>query len=215
MAMRRLVLLFLFLAVLVIIPFVIWGDHFENRMSLEKTVDSLEESGRWAWAIGVGLLLIDLVLPILGTVVISALGVVYGWFLGGVIGSIGAIASGLLAYGLCRKWGRKAGLWIAGEEGIRKGETLFSGEIGGWVVALSRWLPVFPEVVACMAGLVNMPFRKFVIALCCGCFPLGFAFAIIGSTGRDRPGLALLLSAAIPPVLWLLVRCLHVMNLKK
>ena len=207
--MRRLFLLFFILAVLVIIPFVIWGDYFQNQMSLEKVVTDLEQSGSWAWAVGAGLLIIDLVLPVLGTVIMSALGVVYGWFWGGVIGSLGSILSGLLAYGLCLKWGRSAGKWIAGESGIAKGEALFSGEIGGWVVALSRWLPVMPEVVACMAGLVRMPFRRFFTALCCGSIPLGFAFAVIGATGRDRPGLALLLSASIPPVLWLGIRLLH------
>ncbi|MDC0311784.1 VTT domain-containing protein [bacterium] len=213
--MRRLVLLFIFLAVLVIVPFLIWGDFFETQMSLEKLVADLEKSGSWAWAVGMGFLIIDLVLPILGTVVMSALGVVYGWFWGGVLSSIGSIVAGLLAYGLCRKWGRRAGLWIAGESGIEKGEALFSGEIGGWVVSLSRWLPVMPEVVACMAGLVRMPFRRFFLALCCGSIPLGFAFAIIGASGRDRPAMALLLSASIPPVLWLVIKLLHLAKTKK
>ena len=204
--MRRLLLLFLVLAVLVIVPFLIWGDLFERQMSLEKMVSDLERSGHWAWAVGIGLLTIDLLLPILGTVVMSALGVTYGWFWGGILSTTGAMASGLLAYGLCRKFGRRAGRWIAGEEGIRRGEELFSGSLGGWVVALSRWLPVMPEVVACLAGLVKMPFRKFAIALACGCIPLGFAFAAIGTAGRQNPTLALLLSGSIPPILWLFVK---------
>ncbi|NNE93580.1 MAG: VTT domain-containing protein [Verrucomicrobiales bacterium] len=207
--MRRLVLLFFVLAVLVIIPFLIWGDFFERQMSLENMVAELERSGgRWAWAIGIGLLLIDLLLPILGTVVMSALGVVYGWFWGGIFSTIGAMGAGLLAYGLCRNFGRRAGRWIAGEDGMKSGEKLFSGNLGGWVVALSRWLPVMPEVVACLAGLVRMPFRKFVIALACGCVPLGFAFAWIGEAGREKPELALILSATIPPVLWGIVKSL-------
>jgi hypothetical protein len=47
-----------------------------------------------------------------------------------------------------------------------------------------------------------MPFRRFAAALCAASVPMGFAFAWIGHAGADRPGLALLLSAAVPPVIW-------------
>jgi uncharacterized membrane protein YdjX (TVP38/TMEM64 family) len=73
-------------------------------------------------------------------------------------------------------------------------------------VALSRWLPVFPEVIACMAGLARMPLSTFLIALLCGSAPLGFAFASIGHAGVEHPVLALALSALAPPLLWLVVQ---------
>ena len=75
---------------------------------------------------------------------------------------------------------------------------------GGWMVALSRCLPLLPEVIACLAGLASMPLRKFTVALACGAVPVGFVFAWIGHLGQDRPALAIGLSLAIPPVLWLL-----------
>ncbi len=74
------------------------------------------------------------------------------------------------------------------------------------MVVLSRWLPLMPEVVACLAGLSGMPFRRFLVALACGSVPLGFAFAAIGATGREAPWVALAVSAGLPPVLWALVR---------
>ncbi len=77
--MKRLLLLFLSLALLVIIPFLIWGDYFQSRMSLEQMVLDLRKTGGWAWLVGIGLLIIDLFLPIPGTVVMSALGLIYGW----------------------------------------------------------------------------------------------------------------------------------------
>lgn len=200
--MKRLFLLFIALALLVIIPFLVWGDRFEEAMTQEKMVDSLRSAGSWAWAVGIGLLLIDLFLPILGTVVMSALGLVYGWFLGGLLSALGSIGAGVMAYWLCRKLGRRAATWLAGENGIAEGERLFNGETGGWLVALSRWMPVLPEVVACMAGLSRMPFPRFFVALCVGSIPMGFVFAWIGHAGEETPGMALLLSAALPPVIW-------------
>ena len=200
--MKRLSLIFLILALMVIIPFLIWGDHFEESMSMENTVDWLKSSGNWAWAAGIGLLIVDLFLPILGTVVLSALGLVYGWFWGGLISALGSIGAGLLAYGLSRKLGRRAVQFLAGEKGITEGERLFGGETGGWLVAFSRWMPVLPEVVACLAGISKMPFKRFFAALCAGCFPMGFVFAWIGQTGNEQPMMALILSAGLPPLIW-------------
>jgi membrane protein DedA with SNARE-associated domain len=94
---------------------------------------------------------------------------------------------------------------ILGTKGLSQGETLFR-RTGGWIVVLSRWLPVFPEVVACMAGLTRMPMAAFMLALACGSVPLSFAFAAVGSAGVAHPGLALAVSAGAPPLLWLLVR---------
>ena len=165
--------------------------------------------GAWAWAVGIGLLVIDLFLPILGTVVMSALGLIYGWFLGGILSAFGSIVSGVLAYWLCRKMGRRAAGWLAGESGLAEGERLFHGETGGWLVALSRWMPVLPEVVACMAGLSKMSFRRFFAALCVGSIPMGFVFAWIGDAGEKTPGMALLLSAGLPPVIWGVFRFIY------
>ena len=207
--MKRLFLIFLSLALLVIVPFLLWGDEFEESMTLEGTVDAMRSWGAWAWAAGIGLLLVDLFLPILGTVVMSALGLVYGWFVGGLIASVGSVGAGLLAYGLARQLGRRAVLWLAGENGLVEGERLFGGEAGGWVVALSRWLPVFPEVVACMAGIARMSFWKFTAALCAGSVPMAFVFAWIGHAGKEMPVLALVCSAGLPPVIWAVVRMIY------
>lgn len=204
--MKQLFILFFILACLVLVPFLIWGDQIEAKMSLTGTVDLLRSQGRWAWAIGIGLLIIDLFLPILGTVVMSALGLIYGGLVGGLFASIGSMSAGILAYGLSRAMGRSVAEKITGKQGLAKGETLFAGELGSWMIALSRWMPILPEVMACMAGLSRMPFRRFVVALACGSIPLGFTFAFIGAAGVDRPILTLVLSAGLPPVIWLLLR---------
>lgn len=213
--MKRLLLLFFALALLVLVPFLVWGERFEQSMTLEDTVARMRAAGGWAWLVGVGLLVIDLFLPILGTVVMSALGLIYGWLLGGMIGSLGSIAAGLLAYGLCYRLGRRAAHFLAGKEGLREGERLFHGELGGWLVALSRWMPVLPEVVACLAGISRMPLRRFFPALCAGSIPMGFVFARIGEAGEHQPGIALLLSAGLPPLIWALFRAFYLWRAKR
>jgi uncharacterized membrane protein YdjX (TVP38/TMEM64 family) len=132
----------------------------------------------------------------------SALGWMYGWWLGGLICAAGSMLSGIIAYAACRWLGRGAARRIAGEEGLRRGEEVFEKR-GGWLVALSRWMPVLPEAVACLAGLSSMRWRVFLPALACGSVPTGFVFAGIGHLGQSEPGWAFALSAIVPVLLWL------------
>lgn len=198
-------LLILVLLAGIIVPFMIWGDQFDAVLSLEGARAWMERYGRWAWLAGVVLLCADIALPIPSTVVMSALGLIYGWWLGGCIAALGSMLSGLVAYVACRTLGHRAALWIAGDEGLARGERLFARH-GGWLVATSRWMPVLPEAVACLAGIVRMPWRTFLVALVCGTVPLGFGFAAIGALGATSPGTAIALSAIVPVLLWLLAR---------
>lgn len=199
----RLALWFLALAVIVLGTWAIWGGGLESHFSFAGSVSWLENAGPWAWAAGILLLATDLVLPVPGTVVISALGYVYGVVLGGTVATAGLMAAGLLGYGGGRLFGEKfARRWL-GDRDYEAGRKLFENG-GGWVVALSRALPILPEVISCTAGLVRMPFRRFIIALACGSVPMGFLFAAIGRSGHDAPGWAFALSITIPAVLWMI-----------
>jgi len=197
----RLIWILFVLAVAFTIPFLIWGSTFQELF----TVEWLKGWGSWAWLAGIVLLLLDLVLPIPGTAVMTALGMIYGSIVGGLIGSIGSILSGVLAYALCRVFGIKIAEKIAGPSALEKSRSIFA-KTGGWIVVLSRWLPIMPEVVACMAGISRMPLRIFLSALVAGCLPLAFIFSVIGQTGREHPRITMILSVLAPALIWLAVR---------
>ncbi len=199
----RLLLFLLGLALLVMIPFLLMGEKFESRFSPEGARDWLEAYGRpWGWLAALGLLVGDLVLPIPATGVMSALGYVYGTWIGGLTGAAGSFLSGVSAYELCRWGGRGAADRLLGPGDQARAERVFAGGMGGWMVALSRWMPLLPELTACMAGLTRMPRRRFLPALACGCVPMGLVFAAIGASGTERPGLAVGLSVLVPAVLY-------------
>lgn len=198
----RLVLWFVALAALVLGIWLVWGGRWDEQFTFAGSVKWLESAGPWAWAAGILLLIGDLALPVPGTIVISALGFIYGTLLGGVVASAGLIAAGMLGYGLGRLCGEKfARRWL-GDGDYEKGARLFA-KSGGWVVALSRALPILPEVISCTAGLVRMPFKRFAVALACGSVPMGFLFAAIGQAGHQAPGWAFGLSLLVPALLWL------------
>jgi uncharacterized membrane protein YdjX (TVP38/TMEM64 family) len=203
--MHRLFILFVVLALLVVIPFLLWGDGIESWFRAISPDAWLRDYGAWAWAVGMLLLIADLLLPIPATAVMTILGILYGPLLGGLLSALGSFLAGSLGYGLCRGFGQGAALTLLGERDLMRGQQLFS-RYGGWLIAFSRWLPVFPEVMACMAGLVRMPAGAFFVALACGSIPFGFTFAALGYAGADQPFLAIGLSALIPLILWGLTR---------
>jgi uncharacterized membrane protein YdjX (TVP38/TMEM64 family) len=198
----RLIGIFILLAALLLMPFLLWAERldFDNR----SAADWLQGYGQWAWAVGLLLLVADLVLPVPGTAVMAALGYLYGAWLGGLIGAFGSFLGGAVAYGLSRLTGRRGAVWLVGEKDLQRGEQLFAN-VGGWLVVVSRWLPLLPEVIACLAGLVRMRPAAFFAALLCGCAPLGFTYAAVGASGTGDPLLALLVSALLPPALWLVL----------
>ncbi|MDH3243805.1 MAG: VTT domain-containing protein [Saprospiraceae bacterium] len=201
----RLILLFVILASLVLVPFFIWGETLMSIFSQQGSVDWLQQFDSWAWVAGILLLAADLVLPIPATLVMASMGFLYGPWLGGLLAAFGSFLSGAIAYGLCRQLGEPPARWLLGERDFERGQILFA-KAGGWIVVLSRWLPVFPEVIACMAGMTRMSQIKFHTALAISAIPMGFVYAFIGQAGVDRPILALALSAGVPPLLWLLIQ---------
>jgi uncharacterized membrane protein YdjX (TVP38/TMEM64 family) len=197
----KLALWFVVLALLVLAIWWQWGGSWDQQFTFEGSVRWLESAGSWAWAAGILLLTADLLLPVPGTVVIAALGYLYGAVLGGLVATIGLAAAGLVGYGAGRLFGGRFANRLLGADDLEKSRKLFA-EGGGWMVALSRALPILPEVIACTAGMARMPFRRYGVALLCGCLPMGFLFAAIGSAGRDAPGWALALSLVVPAILW-------------
>ncbi len=201
----RLLLIVLMLSAIFVAPLLIFGDAFDVALSGDAAAKRLQEYGAWAWAAGAGLIVADLVLPIPATAVMAALGYMYGTWIGGLVGAIASIIAGLIAFSATRVLGRRAALFLAGERDLQRAETFFRKR-GGFAVAMSRPMPLLPEVIACLAGLAGMPFKTFFIALCCGSLPTGAAFAAIGALGIDRPSLALAAGCLIPVLLWAVVR---------
>jgi uncharacterized membrane protein YdjX (TVP38/TMEM64 family) len=155
----------------------------------------------WAWAAGIVLIWADVVLPVPQTVVIAALGVIYGTVLGGLLGSVGLITGGLLGYVLMLTSARRMVKRFVGPQSLNRMESLFERS-GAWAIVLTRSLPYsVPEAMVFLAGLAGMPTRKFTAALALGSVPTAFAFAAIGAGWADKPILALVVSYVLPILL--------------
>jgi len=155
----------------------------------------------WAWAVGIALIWADVVLPVPQTVVIAALGIIYGAVLGGLFGSVGLITGGLLGYVLMLTSARRMVKRFVGPKSLNRMESLFE-RAGAWAIVVTRSLPYsIPEAMVFLAGLAGMPLGKFAAALAVGSVPTAFAFAAIGAGWANQPILALVASYVLPILL--------------
>jgi uncharacterized membrane protein YdjX (TVP38/TMEM64 family) len=195
-------------------PLFIFGDQIDDAFGGEAGLARLQSYGAWAWAVGIGLIVSDLILPVPSTAVIAGLAMIYGPVLGGLLGGIGSLLAGLVAYGGCRLLGPKAARFLLGDTSLGKLQQFFA-VYGLWAIALSRWMPLLPEALCCLAGLARMRFLPFLAALACGSFIMGFVFAFLGQAYIDQPAVGLILSALIPLAIWPIVHRAFRTNEKK
>jgi uncharacterized membrane protein YdjX (TVP38/TMEM64 family) len=201
----RLVLLFLALALLFALPFLLFGEVFEAALSGEAALRWLSDFGTFAWLAGLLLLASDLLLPVPASAVLTALGMLHGTFAGGAIGTLGLGLAGLLGWTVGRCCGRPVAARLFDPGEWAQAAALFT-RFGGLLVAVSRALPLLPEVVGVAAGILGMRLPLFLAALLCGAAPVAFAFAAFGAASADRPLAGLLVSLAVPAALWFAIR---------
>jgi uncharacterized membrane protein YdjX (TVP38/TMEM64 family) len=201
----KLLLIILVLILIVVGPLLFFGERWDDALSGRSGFEWLQRQGKWAWAAAIGLIVADLVLPIPATGIMAALGMLYGPVIGGFVGTAGSISAGLVAYGLCRLIGERAAVRLVGRRDLQRAHGFFERS-GGWAVAVSRAMPLLPEVITCLAGLTRMPFGRFVAALICGSLPMGFVFAGLGYAGQNQPMPAMAASILAPLALWPVVK---------
>ena len=164
----------------------------------EASTDLLSHLDNWAWAVGILLILADLVLPIPQASVITALGAIYGIALGTLIGTAGLILNGVAGYLLMFTPVRRV---IERALKGRSAEAIaaLSDRAGPWGIALSRSLPYsIPEAMVCLAGLARMPVKTFLVSLGSGSISTALLYAGIGAGWARDPFLALAISYLLP-----------------
>ena len=129
----------------------------------------------------------------------------YGDRLGGVIGAAGSLAAGTLGYEICRRFGIRTARRLLGEKDWERAQRL-DKKVGGVLIVISRWTPVLPEVVSCMAGLIRMQRLKFYLAQLLAALPFACFYAWVGFTEKNFPAMTLILTTVLPVLLWLLLR---------
>lgn len=150
----------------------------------------------------VGLLAVDILLPIpssvVGTLAGSQLGVVAGTaatWLGLTLGSVAAFA-------MARRWGRPLALRFCAAADLDRMEAV-GDRCGPLAIVAFRAVPVLAEASVLLLGLHRLSWRRFVLPLSAGNLGIALAYAALGHVATEQHWLApaLAVSAALPLLL--------------
>jgi uncharacterized membrane protein YdjX (TVP38/TMEM64 family) len=182
----RIALLILGLLAVLGVPYMIWGERVEAFWEGANVIEYIRAQGPWGAVVGVGLIVVDLFVPVPSPAIMAALGLIYGVWLGGAIATFASFMAGMVGYTLCRVIGPRAAAWIAGPKEMEMLRGLFERS-GVWLIAFSRVLPWIPEVLACLAGLSRMSLARFSTGCLIGSVLVAFLNAYFGSRGESDP----------------------------
>lgn len=157
----------LFLAVFITVGEVFHFDAYESDAEKIEALKSLiEGTGGWGMAVFFLIQVLQVViLPLPAAVCYIPGAVIWGALPATLIASAGVLAGSVINYAIGKFWGKKAVVWIAGEETTEKYSAYF-GKKGKGIFLIMQILPFFPDDILCMvAGLTSMNFAFFAVTI--------------------------------------------------
>lgn len=163
--------------VIAILVLLMLGPSMGNAEHLRNTLLSY---GPWAIAISVGLMVTQaIVAPLPANVITITNALVFGPLWGGLLSWVSTLIGASLCFLLSKIWGKPFAEKIAGGS-IQKAEQFFKS-YGLHAMFLVRIMPFVPfDAVSYVAGLVGVPFSRFLFATAIGIIPSTLAYSYLG-----------------------------------
>ena len=133
--------------------------------------------------IGIGLLTIDVFLPIPSSLVMVANGTLFGFPIGSILSIIGGTLEFMLAYWIGARSSHIINKIISPKE-FNRGNRILR-RWGVLALILTRPLPILAETTAIMCGVSKMSFIKSLSASILGLLPISLLYAWSGSQAKD------------------------------
>ena len=172
--------------------------------------DHLERGGVAAAALGVGLLLADVVIPVPSSLIMTTQGAVFGIIAGTVLGMLGGIGATLVGFAMGRRGSRLVHRFV-GPEAVSRSSALLKRH-GTLAILVTRPLPILAEATAIVAGSTAMTWRQVLAGAVVGGLPAATLYSIAGATATSLASgamvfvLVILLAGVLWAVGWWLER---------
>ena len=163
------------IATLIIVPFLLWGDAVDSRITTWLEQGS---SPVWLGVVMVGLLASDILLPIPSSVVSVAAGYWLGLWPGAVVSWVGMTSACLLGYELAARLGRPLVERCARSDDRRRMAQL-QQRFGDWAIIIAR--PILAEASVLLAGLTGMPRARFGLFSALSNLGISLVYAVVGA----------------------------------
>ncbi len=151
-------------------------------------------AGVWLYALLAG----DLILPVPSTLAVTAGGSMLGWAWGALSSGLGMLTGSAIGYFICLRFGRRAFVRLVEGGDAERVRRLFD-RYGAWAIVLGRAIPMLPEIMSCLSGLVRFPPRRYFALSLAGIIPFALLFSWAGDRGtREHESYWLALSVLVP-----------------
>ena len=166
----------------------------------------LSQGGVLAATLGVGLLIMDVLLPVPSSLVMVAHGALFGVLGGMLISLVGSMGASLFGFWLGRRGGRLLERLVPPEERERADYLL--KRWGALAILVTRPVPLLAETVAIMAGTSSLGWGRMALAAFTGSLPPAFLYALTGaSVGQfQSTTLVFVLVLLLAGLFWMLGR---------
>ena len=176
----------------ILVPFVLW----EGRMN-EWTERWIGSAPSLSYAlIIVGLLTIDIVLPVPSSLVSTAAGATLGFFPGVVASTIGLTLSCLFGYVLGRSGGRLIVRRLVGDKDLETVAAHFQTK-GYWTLIVMRPVPVLAEGSVLVAGVMRMNPKTFSSVTLLGNVGISLVYCAVGAAALETGSFLLAFAGAV------------------
>jgi uncharacterized membrane protein YdjX (TVP38/TMEM64 family) len=199
----RWAILWILLIGLVLVPFLLFEQHF-NAFAEHVT---RSDTSRWLAAAAIfSLLALDVFLPVPSSIVSTASGVLLGFAAGTAVVWSGMMAGCLLGYAVGAR-GSAAARQLVGEDGIARAAQLVR-RYGDLTIVLCRPVPVLAEASVVFAGLVRAHYARFIRLTAASNLGIAAGYAAVGAYSRRLDSYSFLiafLGALLLPGLFILI----------
>ncbi len=205
--MRRILRTTLFVAVAIsvpVIPLLILGLSFEERVA---SLFTRELSPEMRFAMIVGALATDLVLPIPSSVVSTYGGGVLGVLPATLASWLGMTLGAMVGFGLARTFGEPLARRFSSPEDLQR-MTSLSRRFGPIALVLTRALPILAEACVLLMGASGLSWKRFILPVVVCNLAISLTYALFGRYGSQIDALpaAIVASAVVPLAAALFVR---------
>jgi uncharacterized membrane protein YdjX (TVP38/TMEM64 family) len=166
----------------------------------------LGRGGPLAAALGVGLLVADVFLPVPSSLVMIAHGALFGVVWGTALSLAGSLGAAALGFLVGRRSDRLIARLVSPPEKARADELL--SRYGALAVVVTRPIPLLAETTAILAGASPLGWGSLLLASAAGSLPPALLYALTGATSKSFGSGVLMfaLVLAIAGALWLFGR---------
>jgi 3-dehydroquinate synthase len=166
----------------------------------------LGRGGPLAAALGVGLLVADVFLPVPSSLVMIAHGALFGVVWGTVLSLVGSVGAAALGFFVGRRSERLVERLVSPAEKARADELL--QRYGALAIVVTRPIPLLAETTAILAGASPLGWVRLLGASFAGSLPPSLLYALTGATSKSFASgmLIFVLVVGVAGALWLFGR---------